>query len=520
MPPKARNVFSLATKKEILAKFELGITVTDLAKEYEISQSTISTIVHRDRRAIENSSLNDGDVLLSPRRTPNLVQMENLLLVWINELEMAGDLISQAMIQAKAQQIHQQLEQDVPGNSSTADFKASRGWFEKFKKRTGIHNVKVHGEAASADAVAATEFVRTFKALIEKDGYVPQQVFNCDETGLFWKQLPRRTYITREEQSRPGHKAMKDRLTLLLAANARGDLKIKPLLVYKSETPRSFRAHRVNKDELGVLWRSNQKAWVTKNIFVDWLTQVFIPDVKAYLLAANLPVKALLVLDNAPGHPKDLDEYLNGEHAFLRVVFLPPRTTPILQPMDQQVIATFKKLYLKSVFTHCLNACYHSSAMTLRVFWTEFNILQALRLIVTAWDEVSVRALKAAWRPLWPSLSPDSFRVQEEPDIVSQIVATGQTLELEMDTDDVLALIEERDEDLTLEDLTAMYDIQQASYDQELNDDRLSRIRGILEKWQDLQADVRETHQNPREACQLLDAINTQVFEHYRDQLR
>ncbi|XP_067939554.1 uncharacterized protein [Watersipora subatra] len=65
--------------------------------------------------------------------------------------------------------------------------------------------------------------------------YISQKVFKCDETGLFWKKLPRRTYITAEEKKLPGHKPMKDRLTLALCTNASGDLKIKPLLVYHSE---------------------------------------------------------------------------------------------------------------------------------------------------------------------------------------------------------------------------------------------------------------------------------------------
>ncbi|KAJ7332931.1 hypothetical protein JRQ81_015111, partial [Phrynocephalus forsythii] len=57
------------------------------------------------------------------------------------------------------------------------------------------------------------------------------QVFNCDETGLFWKRMAKRNYITQEETGLPGHKPMKDRLTLLFCATVIGDLKIKPLLV-------------------------------------------------------------------------------------------------------------------------------------------------------------------------------------------------------------------------------------------------------------------------------------------------
>ncbi|GFT02568.1 tigger transposable element-derived protein 1 [Nephila pilipes] len=92
--------------------------------------------------------------------------------------------------------------------------------------------------------------------------------------------MPRRTFITVEEKSLHGHKAIKDRLTLALCANAIGDFKIKPLLVFHSENLRSFKAYKVMKEKLQVQWRANSKAWVIHQFFIEWMNIVFGPSVK------------------------------------------------------------------------------------------------------------------------------------------------------------------------------------------------------------------------------------------------
>ena len=82
------------------------------------------------------------------------------------------------------------------------------------------------GEAGSADKEAAEKYKGELMEFIEEEGYTPDQVFNGDETGLIWKRLPDRTYITVSQKSVPGKKVMKDRFTLLLCANASGDFQV------------------------------------------------------------------------------------------------------------------------------------------------------------------------------------------------------------------------------------------------------------------------------------------------------
>ncbi|XP_015415779.1 PREDICTED: uncharacterized protein LOC107182194 [Myotis davidii] len=81
--------------------------------------------------------------------------MEKLLMVWLTEKQLAGDTMMKATICEKARAIYADLLQQILGTSMDEafgePFKASQGWFENFKKRTIIHSVVRHGEAASAD---------------------------------------------------------------------------------------------------------------------------------------------------------------------------------------------------------------------------------------------------------------------------------------------------------------------------------------------------------------------------------
>lgn len=66
----------------------------------------------------------------------------------------------------------------------------------ELKHHYSFHNIKVTGEAASSNSVAANDFIKKLQKIIEDGGYTSKQVFNVDETGLFWKRMPSRTYIS------------------------------------------------------------------------------------------------------------------------------------------------------------------------------------------------------------------------------------------------------------------------------------------------------------------------------------
>lgn len=310
------------------------------------------------------------------------------------------------------------------------------------------------GEASSCDTEAALEYPNQLKQVLEKEEYLPQQIFNIDETGLFWKKMPERSYISKEEKSIPGYKAGKERVTLLFGGNASGDFKLKPLLVHRSENPRALK--NIPKNSLPVFWQSNNKAWVTMDVFNKWYAENFIPEVENYCKKQKIQFKVLLILDNAPGHPKIIE----NENPNVKIKFLPPNTTPLLQPMDQGVIAAFKKHYLRETFQQAIKAIDEDETLTLKKFWKDYNICKAIKNIDKAWNETTSKTIRNSWKKLCPHMFDEGENVQtadkeiqEDTSAVAEIVNLANELQLDIEEEDIHQLIESHAEELTNEEL-------------------------------------------------------------------
>ncbi|GFV31686.1 uncharacterized protein TNCV_3076351 [Trichonephila clavipes] len=90
----------------------------------------------------------------------------------------------------KALKFYKELKESEPSTSSresNPQFSASTGWLTGFIKRHSFHNLKIKGEVASADEEAARKYPEKLAKIIKDGEYCAHQVFNADETGLFWK---------------------------------------------------------------------------------------------------------------------------------------------------------------------------------------------------------------------------------------------------------------------------------------------------------------------------------------------
>ncbi|KAM6471887.1 uncharacterized protein PHA67_002581 [Liasis olivaceus] len=447
---KQRKAIDLNLKMKIIKAYEAGKKVTKIAREEGLAHSTISTILKDKARIREAMKGSAGMNASITRQRKGLIhEMEKLLILWIEDQIQKRLPVSLLLIQAKARSIFTTLKERA-GEECTETFTASHGWFMRFQQRFHYQKAHISGKAARVDEEAVKHFLDELDDIIAEGNYFPEQIFSVDETGLYWKRMPERTYIYKEAQATPGCKAFKDRVTLLLGGNVAG-FKLKPFLIHKSGDPCEFK--NISEHTLPVYYRSNRKAWMTHVLFEDWFMNCFIPQVKEYCCQKGIPFKILLLLDNAPGHPLHLDSL----HPDVKVVYLPQSTTPLLQPMDQGAISAFKAYYLHATFAKALAAT-EDDRINLHQFWKGYNILHCIENIVAAWQNVSVKCMQGIWKKCLKHFGVvNNFEGLDQNNNLDEInkktLTLMKSLDLEVDPEDLKKLISYTEGELSNEDL-------------------------------------------------------------------
>lgn len=387
-----RASFSMLEKSEIAKYGERYSTKSqqEIADHFStvwkkpVKRRTVGDILKDKQKWI--SGANDSARGQSSKRvrSAKYEAMEKALFLWFTSARAKNIPMSEDVLRTKAKYFGRELGVDE-------GFQYSHGWVDRFKKRFAISGKKLSGESAGVDGETVLAGIQKAREIIKK--FAPKDVYNMDETGLFYQMLPDRSLTTSEFVK--GTKKAKQRVSVAVCANADGSDKLKLLVIGKSKKPRCFKQMNVGHY---CDYRFNTKAWMTGLLFNEWLE-----DFNSLMRSRNRHV--LLLLDNAPSHLLPEDE--DGKPALSNVTihFLPPNTTSHLQPMDAGIIQNMKVHYRRMQVQYLVDRIDSNRPPKL-------ELSDAVRFVKSAWDSVTPETIRNCFRHT-KTMPPEWF-VQDE----------------------------------------------------------------------------------------------------------
>ncbi len=281
MSQKGRKSVPLGDKYKIVQEVEKKIPYPEIMETFGLkSKANISKILQQNEKIIAafEANMDSKRKYLKSAANPRL---EKTLKAFITDCNSKGLPVQQALVQEKALELAKKM--------NIENFKASNGFFKKFKKRINVYLKTLHGGSTSVPEEVVKEWGEKLLEII-KD-YEESDIFNLDELGLFFLLISSKTYKVKGNKCR-NEKKSKERITILLGANMDGSEKLKPLVIGKSKNLRCFKGVK----SFPVTYKANRKAWMSSDFFQEYMS-----NLNKRMVKENR--KILVIIHNCPCHP-------------------------------------------------------------------------------------------------------------------------------------------------------------------------------------------------------------------------
>ena len=208
---------TIETKYNVLKELDDGKSKKDIEKEFNINRNTLNSWIKNSDKIKQQYEKGEFDHKTKKRRLAKNPDVEKALFTWFNDnvKKDASIAINKDDIVEKAKDFADMLKVDT--------FNPSNGWFSRFKKRHNLAHKRLCGEGTSADLSQLDQWDEKLQNILQN--YKPKDIFNADETALFFKCTPDKTYRVKGQAAKGG-KQPKERLSLLVAANMDGSQKL------------------------------------------------------------------------------------------------------------------------------------------------------------------------------------------------------------------------------------------------------------------------------------------------------
>ncbi|CAE1241738.1 unnamed protein product [Acanthosepion pharaonis] len=354
MSASQRKTLNISEQLELIDDVKVKkLKLAAAAKKYGIGYSTAAKILKKEDDLRSCMQMN-GNTNRKRKRQSVHKDVNEALTQWFTQACAHGATVTDHVIRQKASQLAVNLE---------VDFEPSNGWLMRWKQANSVSFKKFQGESTSADHSSANELVTNILPQLFR-GYDPKDVWNCDETGIFHKAMPSGSLRFAGDEQSNGTKVPKDRLTMFQFANMDGSEK-QAVVVGKSAKPRCFK----NVKTLPFSYFANRKAWMTSQLFTDVMKTL---DRK--MITQNR--KIILFSDNATCH-----NLLPGTNlSNIKLSFMPPNTTCLIQPLGQGIIRSFKAYYRRELVRMQIAAIDATPPVPLSEVAKQITVLKAMHM--------------------------------------------------------------------------------------------------------------------------------------------